>query len=41
MLSSVLNSNQAIQVNITIMRVFVAIRDLMEPPKTPQRRIGF
>ena len=73
MLSSVLNSDRAIQVNITIMRVFVrirrllvsheelarkvdalegkydsqfrvvfdAIRALMEPPKTPRRRIGF
>jgi hypothetical protein len=73
MLSSVLNSKQAIQVNIAIMRafvrmrrmlvsheelaskvdilekkydsqfraVFVAIRALMEPPKTPRRRIGF
>jgi len=73
MLSSVLHSDQAIQVNITIMRVFVnirrilvsheelarkvdaiekkydsrfrvvfdAIRVLMEPPKTPRRRIGF
>jgi hypothetical protein len=73
MLSSVLNSHRAIQVNITIMRVFVrirrllvsheelarkvetlekqydeqfrvifdAIRALMEPPKTPKRRIGF
>jgi hypothetical protein len=73
MLSSVLNSDQAIQVNITIMRAFVrirrllvsheelarkvealegkydskfrvvfdAIRALMEPPKTPRRRIGF
>jgi hypothetical protein len=73
MLSSVLNSKQAIQVNIAIMRAFVrmrrmlvsheelaskvdilekkydsqfravfdAIRALMEPPKTPRRRIGF
>lgn len=73
MLSSVLNSDRAIQVNITIMRAFVrmrgtlashkvlaqrlnslertydkqfrivfdAIRALMEPPKTPRRRIGF
>jgi hypothetical protein len=73
MLSSVLNSEQAIQVNIAIMRAFVrmrrmlvsheelarkvdalegkydaqfrgvfdAIRALMEPPKTPRRRIGF
>jgi hypothetical protein len=73
MLSSVLNSKQAIQVNIAIMRTFVrmrrmlvsheelarkvdslekkydsqfrgvfdAIRALMEPPKTPRRRIGF
>jgi hypothetical protein len=73
MLSSVLNSKQAIQVNIAIMRAFVrmrrmlvsneelsrkvdllekqydahfrvvfdAIGALMEPPKTPHRRIGF
>ncbi|MEW6719336.1 MAG: ORF6N domain-containing protein [Thermodesulfobacteriota bacterium] len=76
MLSSVLNSERAIQVNIAIMRAFVAlrraaashaalsrrldelerkhgvhdehlkivfaaIRELMEPPKTPRRRIGF
>jgi hypothetical protein len=73
MLSSVLNSPSAVQVNIGIMRAFVrlrgmlashedlarklaalerkydaqfkvvfdAIRALMEPPKTPRRRIGF
>ena len=76
MLSSVLNSEQAILVNVAIMRAFVrlretfgahkelarkleelerkctihdvqikavfdAIRALMEPPKTPRRRIGF
>ena len=73
MLSSVLNSERAVQVNITIMRAFVklremiashkdlakrldalenkydvqfkvvfdAIRQLMEPPKTKRRRIGF
>jgi hypothetical protein len=73
MLSSVLNSDRAVQVNIAIMRAFVllrrmlvsheelarkvealekqydvkfkvvfdAIRTLMEPPKTPKRRIGF
>ncbi|MBI3332477.1 MAG: ORF6N domain-containing protein [Candidatus Omnitrophica bacterium] len=76
MLSSVLNSERAIQVNIVIMRVFVklkqvfathrplarklaelehrleghdqeirslfeAIRELMKPPETPRRRIGF
>jgi hypothetical protein len=73
MLSGVLNSPRAIQVNIAIMRAFVrmrrmlvshgelarkvdtlekkydsqfrmvfdAIRALMEPPKTPRRRIGF
>ena len=73
MLSSVLNSERAVQVNIAIMRAFVrlrelaashkdvhrrldemeqkydaqfkvvfdAIRALMEPPKTPRRRIGF
>jgi hypothetical protein len=76
MLSSVLNSERAIQVNITIMRAFVklrrmlathrrlaqklmelerrleghdqqirsifdAIRELMMPPESPRRRIGF
>jgi len=76
MLSSVLNSQRAIQVNITIMRIFVrlrqmmvtqrvlagklgeleeriqdhdeqitdifkAIRQLMTPPTTPKRKIGF
>jgi len=73
MLSSVLNSEQAVQVNIAIMRAFVAlrgmltsnvelsrklialerkydarfkvvfeaIRELMEPPKKPRRKIGF
>jgi len=73
MLSGVLNSDRAVQVNIAIMRAFVrmretmashrelaqrlntlektydahfrvvfdAIRALMEPPKTPRRRIGF
>jgi hypothetical protein len=73
MLSGVLNSPRAVQVNIAIMRAFVrmrrmlvsneelarkvnalegkydeqfrvvfdAIRALMEPPKTPHRRIGF
>jgi len=73
MLSSVLRSQRAVQVNIAIMRVFVrmrrmlgshgelarkvdalertydarfrvvfdAIRALMEPPRTPRRRIGF
>ena len=73
MLSSILNSKRAVQVNIAIMRAFVrmreimsthkellqkitsmernydqqfqvvftAIRELMEPPPTPKRRIGF
>ena len=73
MLSGVLRSERAIQVNIEIMRAFVrlrnllssnaellsrleelerrydeqfqivfdAIRELMRPPETPQRRIGF
>ena len=73
MLSGVLQSPRAVQVNIAIMRAFVrmrrmllsheelarkvdslekqydeqfrvvfdAIRALMEPPKTPRRRIGF
>jgi hypothetical protein len=73
MLSSVLHSERAVQVNIAIMRAFVklremisshkdlakrlnaiekkydaqfkvvfdAIRQLMEPPKTKRRRIGF
>jgi len=76
MLSSVLNSERAVQVNIMIMRIFVriremvathkkladkinelelkydkhdseiqsifaAIRQLMEPPERPKRRIGF
>ncbi len=73
MLSGVLQSHRAVQVNIAIMRAFVrmrrmlvsheelarkvnalegkydaqfrgvfdAIRALMEPPKTPRRRIGF
>jgi hypothetical protein len=73
MLSSVLNSERAIQVNVEIMRAFVrlrqtlashaelarqlaqleqksdaqfrvvfdAIRELMAPPKTERRRIGF
>jgi hypothetical protein len=73
MLSGILNSHRAIEVNIAIMRAFVqmretiashrelahrlnvfesrydaqfrvvfdAIRALMEPPKKPQRRIGF
>ena len=76
MLSGVLNSSRAIQVNVAIMRAFVrmreamssdrelakrldslekkyaahdvritgifdAIRALMEPPKTPRRRIGY
>ena len=73
MLSTVLNSERAIQVNIAIMRAFVAlrgvaashaslsrrldelgqkydtqfkivfdaIRELMEPPKKPRRKIGF
>jgi hypothetical protein len=73
MLSGVLNSDRAVQVNLAIMRAFVrmreamashwelaqhlnalektydahfrvvfdAIRALMEPPKTPRRRIGF
>jgi hypothetical protein len=73
MLSGVLNSHRAVQVNIAIMRAFVrmretmashrelaqrlnaiektydarfrvvfdAIRALMEPPKTPRRRVGF
>ena len=73
MLSSVLNSERAVQVNILIIRAFVqmrqllasqkglmqkvlamekkydkqfqvvfeAIRELMQPPEKPQRRIGF
>lgn len=73
MLSSVLNSNRSIQVNIAIMRAFVklreilathkelvlkldeleekydtqfkvvfdALRQLMQPPQPPKRRIGF
>ena len=73
MLSGILQSHRAVQVNIAIMRAFVqmrrmlvshvdlarkvdalertydahfrvifdAIRALMEPPKTPRRRIGF
>jgi ORF6N domain len=73
MLSSVLHSERAVQVNISIMRAFIrlrelaashkdvhrrldemeqkydrqfkvvfdAIRALMEPPKTPRRRVGY
>jgi len=73
MLSGVLNSKRAVQVNIAIMRAFVtlrrilgthkelarklealekkydtqfkvvfdAIRELMKPPESPRRRIGF
>lgn len=41
MLSSVLRSPRAIQVNIVIMRAFVAIRELMTLPAEPRRRIGF
>ena len=48
MLSSVLNSERAVKVNIAIMRAFVrlrevleAIRQLMAPPQKPHREIGF
>ena len=44
MLSSVLNSQQAIAVNIEIMRAFVRLRELMTPPEpepTKKRSIGF
>ena len=39
MLSSVLNSNRAIEVNIAIMRVFVRIRELMLSHKDIARRL--
>src|SRR3989344_7316795 len=39
MLSSVLNSNKAIEVNIAIMRVFVRIRQLMLSHKDIARRL--
>jgi flagellar capping protein FliD len=39
MLSSVLNSNRAIEMNIAIMRVFVRIRELMLSHKDIARRL--
>lgn len=36
MLSSVLNSKTAIQINMGIMRAFVAIRQMVASPKTPK-----
>jgi hypothetical protein len=45
MLSSVLNSERAVQVNIAIMRtffvVFDAIRRLMAVPEPKEKKIGF
>ncbi len=41
MLSSVLNSERAIRVNIQVMRAFVRLRRLMAPPNPPRRPIGF
>jgi hypothetical protein len=40
MLSSVLNSNRAIQVNIAIMRTFVQLRNLMASNRLLADRIG-
>jgi hypothetical protein len=39
MLSSVLRSKRAVQVNIAIMRTFVRLRELLLSP--PKRQIGF
>lgn len=39
MLSTVLRSKQAIQVNITIMRAFVKIRDFLEQNKEIARKL--
>lgn len=52
MLSSVLHSPRAVQVNIEIMRAFVRLRgmlqtnkdlarELMAPPAKPRKQIGF
>ena len=41
MLSSVLRSKRAVQVNIEIMRAFVRLRQLMTPPEPKKRKIGF
>ncbi|MBI4489472.1 MAG: ORF6N domain-containing protein [Deltaproteobacteria bacterium] len=39
MLSSVLNSKRAVQVNIEIMRAFVRLRELMSTHKAPARKL--
>ena len=39
MLSSVLNSEQAIQVNVTIMRAFVRIREILSSHKDLARKL--
>jgi len=39
MLSTVLNSKRAVQVNIEIMRVFVRIRQMLSPHKDLERRL--
>ncbi len=40
MLSSVLNSQRAIQVNITIMRVFVRLRQMMVTHRVLAEKLG-
>ena len=40
MLSSVLNSERAIQVNITIMRAFVRLRQMLATNANPERRLN-
>jgi len=40
MLSSVLRSEQAVQVNISIMRAFVKLRELMATHKDLARKLG-
>ncbi len=39
MLSSVLNSDRAVQVNITVMRTFVKLRELLETDKNLSKRL--
>jgi hypothetical protein len=41
MLSSVLHSERAVQVNIVIMRAFVQLRAMLATPIPGKRQIGF
>jgi hypothetical protein len=41
MLSSILRSDRAIEVNIAIVRAFVQMRQMLADDEKPKRKIGF